>query len=460
MALRVSGAGIPLKTATAFNPQLEKVEGLFKIEGGIRGTPFRPLPALILGVEDGVVLYPPMGLKFTEMSLSGRVDPSSVNLTQFRTVTSPARRRSIGTDLQDLGDNIPSEIVGSGRATIVDNTVTETHADIALNGGAWVSNTQATVLRMDGDIDVDGTWPALSIDGDLNLRSGKVRLDTAAFLDVAPLVPSPLIQINRPSAKQAIIDDYIPLYSDFDVRVGLNMNRNLSLDVAMPFVDQLGSLGAAITQADLTSRLGGTTEIRLQGGEPTLTGEVELLEGKVRILRSRFNLNEGRFTFTGDDPYNPLLDVSGEMKVSDASIQLHIAGTPASPIIELSSEEIPDQNEILMVLITGQRIGDSTSDEGGGNTGATAEALAGLALNSLLAGQSLGNVSVELDGTVKASAPITSSVYATTLLNPFAEDDDNAWSVGAEWGIAPRLVMDVGVGDAYSWLDLFWEIRF
>ncbi|NCG18656.1 MAG: hypothetical protein GWP91_06560, partial [Rhodobacterales bacterium] len=232
------------------------------------------------------------------------------------------------------------------------------------------------------------------------------------------------------------------------------------LDVAMPFVDQLGSLGAAITQADLTSRLGGTTEIRLQGGEPTLTGEVELLEGKVRILRSRFNLNEGRFTFSGDDPYNPLLDVSGEMKVSDASIQLHIAGTPASPIIELSSEEIPDQNEILMVLITGQRIGDNTSDDGGGNTGATAEALAGLALNSLLAGQSLGNVSVELDGTVKASAPITSSVYATTLLNPFAEDDDNAWSVGAEWGIAPRLVMDVGVGDAYSWLDLFWEIRF
>ncbi len=462
MGLQIKGEGIPLLTMTALEPSLQKVDGLFRISGGIRGTPFKPLPALMLGLDGGTMLYPGLGLRLNDMTLSGRVDPRQVNISNFSVMTGPARRRTLGTDLQDLGENTPSLISGSGSATIEDNTVTEVTADIGLEGGAWVSNTQATMLRMDGDIDIDGTWPALQVDGDLNLRSGKVKLDTAAFLDVAPLVPDPMIQIARSNTKQVVTEHDVPLYADFDVRVGLNMNRNLSLDVAMPFVDQLGSLGAAITRADLSSRLGGSTEIRLQGGEPIMSGEVDLLEGKVGILRSRFKLSEGRITFTGHDPYNPLLDVSGEMKVSDASIQLHIAGTPEKPIIDFTSEEIPDQTDILMVLITGQRMDSSTSDDAEGGTGGadTAEALAGLALNSLLAGQSLGNVSVELDGTVRASAPITSSVYATTLLKPLAEDGENSWSVGTEWGIAPRLVMDVGVGDSFSWLDLFWEIRF
>ena len=65
-----------------------------------------------------------------------------------------------------------------------------------------------------------------------------------------------------------------------------------------------------------------------------------------------------------------------------------------------------------MTLLTGRSPADMDATEGEG----ALQALAGVLFNSLLAGA--GSFSIEPDGTIRGGLPITTDVYATTLLQP------------------------------------------
>ena len=76
-------------------------------------------------------------------------------------------------------------------------------------------------------------------------------MDTAAFLDRAPLTPDPRLRIKRPAgALQSTADEDL-WYDEVQARVKLDLKRNLDLNVSMPFVDDFGALGALVTRADL-----------------------------------------------------------------------------------------------------------------------------------------------------------------------------------------------------------------
>ena len=318
-------------------------------------------------------------------------------------------------------------------------------------------NTSETVLRVDGALDIAGQWPALQVGGQLALHSGNILLDAAAFLDRAPLEPDSRIRLlregvvsTRPAEAEA------PWYEAIEANVDLRLGRSLELAVGMPFVDDLGALGAAVSRADLTARLGGEVSLGLSNSQPTLIGEVDLAEGTLRMLRSRFSLNSGTLLFTGNDYSEPNMDIRATMTVADAEINTHVTGTPSRPRFESQSEQYPDQSTILMIMLTGR----SPDENSNASTEAMPQALAGLVLDSLLGAQNLGNVSLSSDGTVRVGAPISPSLYATVVASPSSDIVDNHFSGEVEWNIAPKVVLASSVGDVTSWLDLYWEIRF
>ncbi len=222
----------------------------------------------------------------------------------------------------------------------------------------------------------------------------------------------------------------------------------------MPFLDSYGSFSALVAKLDMSARLGGKLAVGLEKGEPTIAGEVDIVSGTVGVLRSRFDLQDSKIAFTGKDYTEPVLDILARMSVTGATVDMSVAGTPSSPAIEFSSEEYPDQTEILTILLTGQAPDNLDSQDGQG----TANALAGLLLNSLFGG--LGSFSIEPDGSARFGLPVSDSIYATTAVNPGAASDENQLTLEVEWSILPKLVASGGAGIPNSWTDLFWEFRF
>ena len=183
---------------------------------------------------------------------------------------------------------------------------------------------------------------------------------------------------------------------------------------------------------------------------------LEVIEGKVSVLRSRFDLSGGIVSFIGDDIANPNFDIQGQMAVTGATVEMQLSGTPKEPQIEFSSQEYPGQTQILTILITGVAPDELNANQGK----ATATALAGLLFNSVFSGVQLGSFSIEPDGSVTVGIPISSNLYAESMFSPSADIQENRVAAELEWTIAPRLVLSGGVGDQIKWADLFWEIRF
>jgi hypothetical protein len=110
----------------------------------------------------------------------------------------------------------------------------------------------------------------------------------------------------------------------------------------------------------------------------------------------------------------------------------------------------------MTLLITGRPPEELTAEAGAG----AAEAMAGLLFSSLFAGQSLGTVAIEPDGSVRVGVPLTSTVYAASSLSPTPNPSENSVTFEMEWTLLPRVVASGGIGNRSSWGDLFWEIRF
>lgn len=456
MDVTIEGSGLPLEVLAAVDPGVRNARGLLVIEGHVGGPVNDPSPDLTVTLENGRLDYAPLGLRLTEIDLDLVADARRLRLENFRMQTQPIRRNLLASGFDDAGAR-GGTVVAAGTAQLEDWAPTAMSVRVQLTDGVWVSATPELQMRLNGQVQASGAWPALEVDGDLSLVYGRVNIDTASFLTAAPLELSDTIVVYRPGVEPLVrAEEEPPLYRDFEVHVNLDVSRNLFLEMAIPWVEDLGTFGAQVTQALINARLGGGLEVTLQEGEPTLVGEVEVLEGRVQVLRSRFDTLEGTIIFAGGDPSNPNLDLHAQMNLPEATVDMFIKGTAEQPAISFASDEYPDETQILAILITGR----APEEIGGNQAQATAQALAGVFLNSLFAGQSLGNFTIDPEGAVEVGVPVSANVFATTRITPSPPLDRNRIAIGIEWSIAPRLVLSGGLGDRRSWADVFWEIRF
>jgi len=458
LALSVSGDGIPLGIASGYDPGIDHAEGLLKINGTVVGNPTDPSPFLTASIDGGAFTYRPLGLNIHDLSMDFTSSNGTLSLDTLHFVTQPRNLRgNLASGIQDLSDiGETSTVDVSGTSKLGERSLGEIDAAVRLGGGAWIINTPQLAMRADGEIDMRGTWPAIVVDGDISLFSGKVILDAASFLTAAPLATDRSLTIHRDNAiRVRPPTTEIALYDDFDVTLRVNMNRNLELDMSVPFIEDMGIVGAAVSRADLSARIGGSATAQLANGALRMNGNVDLLDGRIRVLQARFNLQEGSMFFTGADPYNPIMDIHAQMKIPDATVDLFMTGTPEEPVIDLSSKEFPDKTQMLTILLTG-----SAPDELASNINEMPEVLASLLVSSIFAGKSLGNFSIEPDGSVRAGAPITNNIFAVTILSPTANIDENHVALEVEWGPAPKVIVSGGIGDTVSFADIFWEVRF
>lgn len=449
--LVVSGTDLPLAAAAAFLPGASRVQGRVDAQGTVVGTLGAPKPALSLAVRDGEMVYEPVGLRVSALAASVTADEAGVTLESMVADTAPSERVF---GLAELAEE-QSRIEGSGTLALVDWTPGDVEGQVTLNR-AWILAQNDLQIRSSGALAVRGAWPEAVVSGDLGIDSALVVQDLASFLTTGPLQIDPRITVHRGEVAVASQSEVAPsVLDDVTFDVSVDLSRNLEIQVAFPFIDDLGLLGASVTRADVAARLGGDVRYRVADGVATMKGGVEVVEGTVRVLQTTFDLGSGTATFQGD-PFDPLLDLRATSDVGGATVDLGVAGTALQPAIDLSSDDYPDQSQVMTLLLTGRPPDALTADQG---TAAT-QALLGLLLSSVLSGTRLGSLSFEPDGSMRIGVPVGKDVFAETRFSPNPDVDENPIAVDVEWQLAPKLVLDVAWGTRESWLDLYWEARF
>jgi hypothetical protein len=94
-----------------------------------------------------------------------------------------------------------------------------------------------------------------------------------------------------------------------------------------------------------------------------LTGALDIKSGNYLYRDRRFSLNESRIVFDEKNINDPLLNISGMVKVGRYNINVKIIGSVSSRKVELSSVPYLSESEIKALLLFGKRIDDLSLDE-------------------------------------------------------------------------------------------------
>ncbi len=459
--LAFGGSGVPLDVARAVVPELEVQRGVLLIDGRMGGTLADPRPDVRATVDGAALRYRPFGIDVKDLAVAVSVGPDRAGTGAGAVLVTleslHADTRPTSTSLDRIAQLGASRVEASGALSLKGWKPDGVRARVDLNN-AWLVATDTSGLRATGQITTDGTWPDLLVDGKLSVDQGRFEINTAELWSSADLQLDPSIAVHRVAGVSRSTGDAGPhWYDGIHGRVALDLGRNTNAAIRVPVLDDLGSLGASVTRADIDARMGGQLEIGAKGMDLSIQGDLELLEGRVKVLASRFDLVDGsHISFFGSNYVDPQLDIAGAMVVGGGEVRLHLTGTPSDPTFVLSSDSFGSDAELFTILLTGQAPEELSSQQGK----AALQAVGDLLLNNVLGGVNLGSVSVEADGTVRVGLPVYRTVYVETTVTPAPKLDQNHVTVLAEWSIMPRLVLAAAYGDRKVWGNLFWEVRF
>jgi hypothetical protein len=451
--LHIDGNGIPLGLVGAVEG-VSSVRGTVDVDGTVGGTFADPDLDLSGTVRNGRLDYEPLGLAMSRIEASFAGRGRRLKLSSLTARTLPLN--PIGL----LDENRASVLQVTGTASLDRGALDELSGVVHL-GDAWVMGTYDTALRMSGDVRLSGRWPALNVDGSLELANGRYvyRADDAVV--AAPLQPAEQLVIHRDGTSFAFRPpEEAPVYEAFDIDLDVDLKRNLEVVAVTPFFDDLGQLTASLTQANVTSRVGGELSVGLNDDTSwRVGGELDVLDGTIQVLRTKFRLNSGRVSLVPDEVGASPLDLSATSTLADATIDLRIGGTVDDPSLTATSEG-HDETQVLVMLLTGRSVKGLTSNQGQAASQDAALAAAALITSSVFSGAAAGALSIEADGSVRVGAPWSSTVFSELVLRPFADADENRVSIAIEWALVRQLLLDAGAGDRYQWSDVSWETRF
>lgn len=495
-------AELPLSVLAAFDAGFRQLEGHVDIYGTILGDPFDPEPSASISLSrDAVLGYEPLGVRAEDLALYARFDRDGVVLDELRARTGVLDPRSaqlgfIGTIGKRLTtglsrtarsvvtseDSGRGAIEASGTARLDQWSLTELDITSRLDRAVVLGN-RDQLLRLttrDGrPLKVTNTAAFPKIRGAVRVDEADFFLDYATAVGGGSVDVDPRIKINREGRVVTSDPPESSVLDELDVEVAINLGRASRARLSMPLESMgfLGQTATALTRIDLSARVGGDVVFRqrpchrpgpdgerekIPGREgacglfhPRMEGGIDILEGQARVFRADFDLRDSAVRYYGGDVSDPHLDINGEMKTGDVTIDMAITGTALDPEIDFTSAQ---SDQIFATLLLG------TSPDSLGSQGASqlAFAAAMTAFQSVLSGANLGTFSIEPSGQITWGLAVARDLYVEGTLGGTPRPDQNTIEVEVEYTIQQDVIGRVGFG-AYAipfWLDLLFERRF
>lgn len=266
--------------------------------------------------------------------------------------------KKTGTELKDIrirlaGDGESLRVVeavakgGDGTATL-SGRVAATHADLVLAARGFEYRHPAGVTaRFNADLSLRGAWDAPRLAGRVDIVKGsfqpvKEKKEKKAETDKQERAPA-----TEPSPRPAASAPSSPM----------------SADIAVAFPNNVW-----YRDGQTAIEVKGDLRVRKDAAAPWLVfGTVETLRGDYFFYGRAFSIQQGRLTFTGEEPLNPRLELTAvnQNQANNVTVTITGSGTLRDPRIALSSQPPMDETDIIAVLVTGSPMGADHQSAGG-----------------------------------------------------------------------------------------------
>lgn len=217
--------------------------------------------------------------------------------------------------------------------------------DLQVNAAdALIIRDAAMTLRANSAVKITGKLAKADVSGRVELVRGRV-LKEIEFLPLSlpnqlPPPPPPAKVNKRSVALPAPMDQW-------------------SFNVDVVSGDPIRLLGNV---------LNGGTVVKLHaggnGGAPRLEGKVTLEGAKLTLPFSRLDITRGDILFSGDNPFEPELDIQGDGIISNYQVSLFITGSAFNPKTRFVSSPPLPEADIATLVATGTTASDAGSAEG------------------------------------------------------------------------------------------------
>ncbi len=304
------------------NVEIIALGGDLRLNANATGTLADPQIEGSLATDNGRIQSPVTGMALTNVNAHGTFNGSRLSITDLSGKTRNggsingsalfdfSAERGIGMDIK----------VNADRAVVLDR-----------------DDVGATVT---GPIQISSPGSGGVISGNLDVVASRFMLGRAS--SVAEIPQLRLIEINRSGEDVERVRASSPWRLDLQARAarglrveGLGMQSEWSADLA---------IGGLVTA-------------------PSFKGTADLIRGTYDFAGKRFDLQEGRLTFTGATPVNPLLNIRATADVQDLSATITVTGTSLRPVINFSSIPAMPQDELLSRLLFGTSIAKLSAPE-------------------------------------------------------------------------------------------------
>ncbi|MBL8618840.1 MAG: translocation/assembly module TamB domain-containing protein [Deltaproteobacteria bacterium] len=461
LALRLDGAGLPIAAAEGLVDGVGDTAGRLRLTGLIDGSLADPRPHLRLQLAEGALAAQATGVRYDGVTLDLGLEKDAVDIQEISVRSTP--RQGLGNELRQGALKL------SGRVALADWAPTQTDLKVDTDG-FWLSATDDAELRVDSKITVKGDFPALAVKGKVEVVEGQITLDDDVFLESSDLALDPRVHVRREDElteggpRRSAVGGP-SAWESFDIALKIDLHRGLRLIADIPTYADAGAAAAKLSTAAVDLELT-SPELALgvKGGQPSLSGQVELPRGTVGIMGSTFDLTGGTLSFLGADYANPQLDIKAVRHTGAyGDVAAAITGSVDEMGIAFQSEDYPDQTDIISILLFGKPASELADSEGQAGAGMLASALAMAAGNSISG--ALGSNflrQIEFDGeAVRVGLPLSDKTLLSLERHNTTDDEDNIFAVSLEWLITRRMYAEMVTGDkGQSSADVYMRWRF
>jgi len=467
----IHGDGLSMGLATGFLEGAYDPTGSLGVSGKVRGSLLEPNPDIRLSLTDGGVCMSTLEVCFEQAQLQAEATRDVVVLEQLTVRSRPAREQPSRRKKDDDADDELSDgwLEASGSFQL--GALKETSLDVR-SKDFWLSSTRQVKLRIDSGLLVRGVYPDLRVRGGITANMLKLELGDELRHKAWPMERDPDLYVHRgagvagkqhgPVQRERTLLDTL----DLDVRLVLERNCWLYMDVsAVEGVSALGSI-----RPDL--QLEGDVGITLAGGVMSTRGEVSTIRGNLTVMGRQFKVDHGGVTFTGATPPDPQIDVTATYRSRHGDIAVHVEGRASAPRLEFTSEDLPDEADILSVLLFGapaDQIRPGAGAEGGDEMAFITNMLASKAnqaLSKVMGKGAVDMINLETSPAgpgsfgIEVGKSLTDRVFLITRYRSGVDEDENKFEGQLEIAVSRKLYIELRYGDAGNGgIEVFFKWR-
>lgn len=330
-----------LRLLESFIPEIDALQGEFKLKLDASGTLDRPLLSGQANIINGSLQIPRLGLNIKELSLYSQSENNKKFNFRLDARSGDGKLRISGQTLLDKKAGWPTEINIEGE-------------------DFEVASIPEARLQASPDLQI-------------KLKNRNIDIKGKVHIPYAKLQPKDITQAATVSSDAVIIGG-----EQTEEKWLITTSVRLTLGERVHFYG-FGFEG----------RLGGSLLLEDEPGQLTrATGEINIPEGNYRAYGQRLEVVHGRAIYTGSPLTNPGLDLRAVRKVNDITAGLNVSGSLSQPKLDIFSSPAMGQTDALAYLILGHPL--ESADNEDGNMMAKAALALGLTGSDVIA-RSLGD---------------------------------------------------------------------